>query len=212
MAFYGVNPSNLENAITNVNSAYADLYTAILNTSSTYMSGLAACWGNKNGKDFGEDLERTINQFLKNVTKVFDSVNDSMNSAGKIWNRNNGDGSFSPVGFNSKNGDIQNTIRTAMPNGDEGLDEAIVNSETETYMNDLASKVSEAVVAAKQAVSNTGFLGGGQEAALQNSISSIASQVDEIEAKIASEVSKITGKNIESSVKCAQLVTDGFSG
>ena len=200
MAFYGVNPSNLENAITNVNSAYADLYTAILNTSSTYMSGLAACWGNKNGKDFGEDLERTINQFLKNVTKVFDSVNDSMNSAGKIWNRNNGDGSFSPVGFNSKNGDIQNTIRTAMPNGDEGLDEAI------------ASKVSEAVVAAKQAVSNTGFLGGGQEAALQNSISSIASQVDEIEAKIASEVSKITGKNIESSVKCAQLVTDGFSG
>ena len=59
MAFYGINPSILENAIVKLNGAYADLYTAILDTSSTYVTTLTGCWGNKKGKDFGDDLDIT---------------------------------------------------------------------------------------------------------------------------------------------------------
>lgn len=83
----GYNASDVIASIRAVNNAYNALMVALVNTTqSQFVNQMQDNWASEDAYQFFNlSFKPAIDEITSNATKVFQSVVDSMNSAGRAW-------------------------------------------------------------------------------------------------------------------------------
>ena len=213
MAFQGVNSGNLMSSISNMNAAGVDLHEDIVNLSNSFAKELAGVWGNEKGVVFAKEFQETMNELASKTNSAFENINSVMNSVGERWCSDNGNNSFSRVEYSGvfttvDASSIQNNI-----GGNEGMDPDAVTSITTNFCNNFLNNTNNDIQKAKSAASSyESLIGGSQQTNLNASIDSLASSINEKITGLSSDVSDITGKNVEVNIKAEADVSAAVSG
>lgn len=209
MAMTGFDPSVVGTSIKAVDNAYKELVNQLGNEMQTkFVNGMADKWACVNAQTFFRDaFKPAVDELINNSNRVFESVIQAMNSAGRAWASSTGS-SYSQVSFSviDKKMDIGN-IRENI-GGVRGIDLQSTNSVI-NQLPVIATSAGQALTSAQQAVQNCGFIGGNQASNLISSLGTIKSRINSAvtdltnEAKSAMEQTVSTYTDTEGQVSKA---------
>lgn len=208
----GFNPLQVQSAVDRVMSSYNDLSQAVINeTQQKFVTPMGQQWACTEAQQWFEQFKTTINSIETQITNVFESVISSMNSAGAAWAQRTGgtsfvQKSFSPFGTQVNTEAIQENI-----NGVRGIDKAQA-TETVKTLKVVAQHASDALAAAKQAVSSSGFIGGDQEATLIASLEKIKTNIDSTLEQLSTSATTAIQNTVTSYGDQEGKISSSFAG
>lgn len=187
MALTGFNPDVVNRSINAVSAAYRELNTQLQNEMQTkFVSGMSDKWACENAvKFFQEAFKPSVDEIITSSNRVFQSVADAMNSAGRAWASSTGS-AYSPAQFSVNETKISIDSIKENINGVRGID--LQNSiSVINQLPVIANAAGQALTNAQRAVAECGFMGGSQQGNLDASLRTI-------KEKINSAVSDLTEK------------------
>lgn len=171
MAITGFDPSKVYTAISNVNSAYGELMTAMHSDVKTFVDNMGSYWACQHAIDFFAAFKEGMDSALGDAFTVFTSVVDAMNSAGRGWGaQTKTDYSNKAFTGDKKTTDVSSIVENI--SGVRGIDKASAETEI-TSLDKITTAVGDALQKAKDAVDDVGFEGDGQAEALKASLETI---------------------------------------
>lgn len=186
MAMTGFDPALVSGSIIKVKDAYNDLVAALgTEMQINFVDPMTNYWACPDAQTFFvRNFKPAIDDLLQQSHVIFESVVNSMNSAGQAWARQTGaTWSIKSFGGALKTIDVSNIKENI--NGVRGVDEEQANSTAER-LNTIASNAEAALTKASLAVQNCGFIGRDQEQRLLNSLGTIKNKVNDSSAKLTS--------------------------
>ena len=187
MAMTGFDPSIVNSSIGSVKTAYQDLITALGDEmQNQFVAGMADKWAcNQAQHFFTNAFKPAIDSLISSSNVTFESVVNSMNSAGNAWAQQT-ESSYSPQSFSMINKNIDASVIRENVNGIRGIDLDAANA-VAAKLPAIAESAKSALTQAQNAVQNSGFIGGSQQANLVNSLGTIKSKIDAATEEITSE-------------------------
>ena len=187
MAMTGFDPSIVNSSIGSVKSAYQELITALGDKmQNQFVAGMADKWAcNQAQQFFTNAFKPAIDSLISSSNVTFESVVSSMNSAGMAWAEQT-DSSYSPQSFSMINKNIDASVIRENVGGIRGIDLDAANA-VAAKLPAIAESAKSALTQAQNAVQNSGFIGGSQQANLVNSLGVIKSKIDTATEEITSE-------------------------
>lgn len=204
----GFDPEQVRTSINKVINSYNDLMDQIgERMQKDFVNGMADKWACKQAQNFFESFKNTTDSLIAGANQTFESVVKSMNDSAIAW-ANSTDSSYSPVQFTIRQ--ITMNISNIMENinGVRGIDlqsSDSVSSKLALIKNDASSSLQNA----KNAVTDCGFVGGGQETNLIAALDSIRKNIDSAitnlteQSKKAIDDTKATYGDVEGKVSQA---------
>lgn len=212
MALTGFDPEKVSSSIGRVKTAYENLITALGDTmQNKFVGGMQDKWACKQAQTFfNEGFKPSIDSLINDSNKTFQSVIDAMNSAGRAWaestNSQYSTTSFSVISKTMDVSGIQENI-----GGVRGIDLASANS-VAGQLPQIAEQAKSALTSAQQAVQGCGFIGGGQEQALVNSLGTIKTNIDSNVTEITNQVKTSIEQTVTAYSDLEGRVSQAFNG
>ena len=216
MAITGFNPQTVTEAVSKVNAQYAELMNTIYNgVQKTFIEGMADKWASAQAQSFFAAAAQRMNGLCysdaENVNEIFQSVADAMNTAAMAWADAQNE-SYTPVAFNpivqTFNSDsIQENI-----GGVRGIDLENATQVANTLTTSTLESVSNALDAARNAVAESGFVGGNQQESINGSLDEIKANVTKALNEIAEELKASIAETVNTYGDVAGQVAQAFAG
>ncbi len=186
MAMTGFDPSIVNSSIGSVKSAYQDLITALGDEmQNQFVAGMADKWAcNQAQRFFTNHFKPSIDSLISGSNKIFESVVSTMNAAGQNW-ANQTESSYSPQSFSMINKNIDASVIRENVGGVRGIDLDAANA-VAAKLPSIAEHAKSALTQAQNAVQNSGFVGGNQQANLVNSLGLIKNNIDSATEELTS--------------------------
>lgn len=179
MALTGFDPSVVQSSINAVINAYNELMQALGNDMQTqFIVGMSDKWAcNEAINFFNQSFKPSIDSLITSSDSTFESVVNSMNSAGRAWAEDT-KSSYNPVSFSPRNIKMDTGSIVENIGGVRGID--LANAGTiAAKLPQIASSASSALSNAQVAVQNCGFIGGNQASNLINSLGTIKTKISQ---------------------------------
>lgn len=181
MAFtHGFNAEVVSACARNVNNSYAHLRRGLGDTmQNSFIAPMANEWAAKNAQDYFRDrVKPTVDDLVKNVSNIFNSVVSTIDQEGRNWANSSGDGAvYAPVAFEEQSNTIDTSVIQENIGGERGVNipaaPNVCNSGLAAVMSEVEGALSELVSAA----SNSGFSNTNVQSALDGSANSIRNNV-----------------------------------
>lgn len=211
MALTGFDPEIVSRSINAVKSAYDELIKALGDDMQReFVGGMSDKWACKNAQEFFRDaFKPAIDGLIDTSNKIFQSVADSMNDAGRAWATQTNT-SYSPVSFSTIPKKIDISIIQENIGGVRGIDLANANT-VASKLSTISSSASSALSRAQQAVQDCGFLGGSQASNLIASLNTIKSKIDKATEDISTESKNAISKTVQTYSDTEGKVSQAFS-
>ena len=176
----GFNPTLVTTAIGGVKKSQASLMRTIVDgVNNQFISPMSNAWACKEAQDFFKEFKTSMDDLVTKADSTFQSVVDTMNQGGVNWaNETGNSGAFAKVPYTNYTGRISvDSIKENI--GDvRGVDPAAARTAIAAF-SALSMNADAALSTAVNAVANSGFLGGDQQANLTASLNSIKKDVKE---------------------------------
>jgi len=212
MALTGFDPQLVSTSINKVINSYNELIEQIGNKmQSDFVNGMADKWACKQAQDFFNlSFKPTVDQLIKGANQTFQSVVEAMNSAANAW-ANSTDSNYSPVSFvvNKVEMNVENIMENI--NGVRGIDLQLAGSVSAKLFN-INANAKVALQNAKNAVQGCGFIGGGQEDNLINSLEKIKQNIDNSFTTITDQTKKAIDDTLTTYSDVEGKVSQAFQG
>lgn len=199
MSMTGFDPQVVNQAIGGVKNAYSkmaqDLSTDVQNQ---FVNTMEQVWCSPEGIEFMQNKFQPVMKNLNtSIDQTFESVVNSMNSAGQAWAQTTGGAEYSPQTFEStmQNIDVSG-MRNAAPDGTVGIDKELAQQYAQKFQA-LITQAIDALTEARNSVTNSGFVGGEQEANLNNSLETIKTNMQNSASQLSTEVANYINKTVE---------------
>ena len=214
MALLGTNNEAIKTSLSGIDSAYKAVITELKDNMQTkFVDEMATKWACHEAQEFFGKFKEVVDGLLKDTYTTFDSIIDSINSAGKAWATEQGDSSvwtdhnFSAQGAETISVDC---IKENL-NGDRGIDDG-AKTFTLTTLDRIYINADNALESARTSVNSTGFLGGDQETTLQSSIKSIRDNLSKTIQTLKTDAVNAIDATVEKYKQVGTKVTNAFSG
>lgn len=144
---------------------------------ASFVSPLSDAWFSENAQIFMTSFKEAIEKEAIKVVNCYTNVLESINSAGVVWaNASGADFMVMDIPYpGNLKLDVSN-VRITDANGNRGADKSVVEGLVEK-LTILIEDISSALDSTKVAVSQSGFIGGGQQESLNGSIDTIKSSL-----------------------------------
>ena len=215
MAWTGVNPIEARAAINKIKNEYTALIE-ILTTDvrSNYVNKIAEAWGSPAAQEIMGEFGTNINQLINSCTSTFSSVVSSMNGAARSLLEQQNYQDWVDVATVSSNG-AKLDVSSVKDNldGNVEADLALIENANAVLNGTIVNDVSGALNRAKHAVHlSSGFIGGGMQDSLINSLDTIRTRVKDSFAEISkaiTDAAKGSASNLETGAK--SIASDNFT-
>ena len=176
----GFDPDEIRNAIQNVNNSYNDLCNALGSQfQDKFVSFMSQNWACQEAQEFFSNVvEPTMTDLRQNVDTIFESVVTAMDTAAFNWaNQTGNTGIYSRSAFDKSSQNIDVSIIRENIDNVRGINDNCM-SEAETNLAQVTSDSENALEAAINGVVSSGFIGGDQQANLNNSLNQIKANIE----------------------------------
>lgn len=211
--FSGFDPSVLSNQVSRISTVYSNLMTAIGGGASSYVTNMSTKWCcNEAINFFSEGFKPAIDSILANIDICFESIVNSMNSAGNLWaTRTNT--IYTPVSFSPQGRTIDVSSIVENINGIRGIDASNATLTTNTDLNNILSNSTIELNNAISTVSNSvAFAGGNQADTLISTLHTIKSNLNNIITELKEEVSTCIANTVNEYGDVASQIAIAFEG
>lgn len=176
----GFDPELVHNCISQEQKAYETIIGALGdNMQSSFVDKMGTLWAcNQAQTFFNSSFKPAIDETIKSCTKTFESVINSINSAGQAWAQQT-DSSYSPQSFNAISKTIDTSVIQENIGGIRGIDLEAATA-TVTGLAAVQTALGTALALAKSAVQNSGFIGQNQAESLISSLNTISNRINEL--------------------------------
>ena len=212
MAMTGYNPTQVSSSINAVKSAYR-AYNDAMNTGiqNRFVKPMESLWACEDAQNFFQQVyEPTIKALYAKAEASLASVVASMNDAAAHWAQETAS-EFSPINH-EQIADATDVSGIKLEiNGVKGVDRDAASS-TASQLANIKNEAENALVQAKQAVANSGFVGGDQQAQIDSSLEEIKRNVSEAITTITEAVKKSIDTTVENYGSLEAAVSKAFAG
>ena len=211
MALTGFDPQLVYSSISRVQSAYDQLMRALLSdTQSKFINPMGDAWACNEAMKFFEAAQTAFNSQIQGSTQVFQSVVDAMNSAARSWATRT-ETEYSERSFSANNGTVDVSCIKENIGGVRGIDESVATSAV-SQLSVIKSAADSALDQAVSAVSNCGFIGGGQESNLVSSLNKIKSNISSSFGELTGSAKTAMDSTIQTYGTIESNVSNAFAG
>ena len=217
----GFNPELVTQTIRGVQAAYEETVNTFFDVmQNRFVNRMAEIWACNVAVDFfnnvvKELVDRVINGVAGDphgdgITTIFNSIVESINSCAQEWAiQTQSEYQFQSLSSIVKNLDVQNVRENI--NGIRGIDLQSVPGVT-SQLNEILGATTTALNKTVDAVRNSGFVGGSQEANLINSINEIRANIVNAVEFINSECQLKVKNTVEQYENTAGRIAQAFAG
>lgn len=211
MALTGFDPQQVNNSISRVQSAYDSLMQALISdVQSKFVNPMGDAWACKTAMNYFASAKEAFNAQITGATTVFQSVVDAMNSAAKSW-ADSTETTWGERKFQPSNGTIDVSCIKENIGDVRGIDEAPATSAV-SQLTVIKSSADSALDQAVNAVSNCGFIGGGQETNLIQSLNKIKSNISSSFGELTNSAKTGMEETIQTYGRIESNVSSAFAG
>ncbi|HIS38946.1 MAG TPA: hypothetical protein IAB45_05495 [Candidatus Onthousia faecavium] len=211
MAMTGFNPELVNSTINRVSQSYENLNNVLVDSmQNKIINGLSDKWACNVAVEFFNNFTQVYNQFLNETDNTFDSIYNSISSAGQAW-ANSTETSYVPPRFSTFHKKVNSSCIQENIGGVRGIDREQANS-VAAILPVLASSASTICASLEAAVQNSGFLGDGQEESLVAKIKSISSNLNKIVEDVNTQFRSAVDNTVSAYGDLAGEVSRAFAG
>ncbi len=188
MAMTGFDPELVYNCIKSEQNAYETIVEALGDTmQSSFVDKMGTLWAcNQAQKFFNNSFKPAIDDTIRACTTTFESVVNSINSAGQAWAART-ESSYSPQSFKASYKVIDTSVIKENIGGIRGIDLEAASA-TVIGLSAVQTALNTALALAKTAVQNSGFLGQNQEETLISKLNEISTSIDDVFSQTSDEL------------------------
>lgn len=180
MAMTGYNPQQVSNSINQFKSAYK-AYNDAMNTGlqNRFVKPMENIWGCEEAQNFFRNQYKpAIDALYNSVEKSLSSVVNAMNGAARDWARET-ESDFTPINHDQVPNAVNVDGIQADLNGVKGADLTEATA-TVAVLQNIKAEADGALDQANAAVSECGFIGGDQQAAISKTLQDIKKAVADL--------------------------------
>ncbi|MBQ9011194.1 MAG: hypothetical protein IJ093_00910 [Bacilli bacterium] len=209
----GFNPDVVNAAITKINEAYTAIATAIgSETQNQFVQYVSENWAAPQAQKYFAKVDEAFNSLKASIDTIFQSVADSMNSAGSIWSGVTGR-PFNRVSYTKSSEKIDVSIIKESINGVSGITTdcgSTAKSRLSTIMNKIDSELGKAA-AAVSSPDVSGFTQGAS-GSLAASLKQIQSNVSSTSNDLTTGLGNATQSTVETYQEAESKIAQAFAG
>lgn len=212
MAITGYNPNTVSTAISNIKSSYSSVISALITKSLTnFVSPMGACWGSPQAVTFFTSYKTAVEAMCNDVTKVYQSIVDSMNSAASNLAKIAGS-SWATVGLESSSKElIISAIKQNLADGTIGID--VTQAKTVAgQLDGVLTSIKDGLNKATSAVKNSGFVGGEMQSSLVSSLTKIEANISNQFSDLKNQVNTAIQDTVDTYTTTSTNVSNAFGG
>ena len=212
MALTGFNPEVVNSSINNVKNAYENLIKAIGDDMQRdFIGGMSDKWACNQAQTFFNDaFKPTIDGLIQSSNTIFESIVNSMNSAGQAW-ASQTDSSYSTQSFSVISKAMDTSVIRENIGGVRGIDLASTEP-VAAKLPVIAEAAKNALTNAQQAVQECGFMGGNQASNLINSLGVVKNKIDSAIQEITTASKNAIETTLQSYSNTEGKVSQAFAG
>lgn len=213
----GYNADDVRRSINSVIAAYDELTRVIGdNVQNNFVNQASDKWACKEARSFFKDFKENMDSLNLAVDNTFESVVKSMNSAAVAWSRATAGvwasiHTFLQAPFAKKHKKISVDSIKENINGTRGIDPSVITIANNAFSN-INSGTSSALTKARNAVQNSGFLGGTQAQALLNALTQIQNKINQTVVAINNNAKVQMQASLDKYKSVSQNVSNAFQG
>lgn len=212
MALTGFDPEVVNSSINNVKNAYENLIKAIGDDMQRdFIGGMSDKWACNHAQTFFNDaFKPTIDGLIQSSNTIFESIVNSMNSAGQAW-ASQTDSSYSTQNFSAISKTMDTSVIRENIGGVRGIDLASTEP-VAAKLPVIAESAKNALTNAQQAVQECGFIGGNQASNLINSLGMIKNKIDSAIQEITTASKNAIETTLQNYSNTEGKVSQAFAG
>ncbi len=212
MALTGFNPEVVNSSINNVKNAYENLIKAIGDDMQRdFIGGMSDKWACNQAQTFFNDaFKPTIDGLIQSSNTIFESIVNSMNSAGQAW-ASQTDSSYSTQSFSVISKTMDTSVIRENIGGVRGIDLASTEP-VAAKLPVIAEAAKNALTNAQQAVQECGSMGGNQASNLINSLGVVKNKIDSAIQEITTASKNAIETTLQSYSNTEGKVSQAFAG
>lgn len=211
MALTGFDPAVVYAAISKVQQSYNELTEAIDRHTKTFVEGMSTRWACNYAQSFFNDsFAPIVKELYRTNTAIYESVVNSMNSAGQAW-ANNTNSAYNQSSFSAMPDTVDVSMIQENINGVRGIDlqEA---SNVAGKLSLLAEDAMKALGGARSAVNESGFFEGNMQSELCGSLDRIQKNISDALNRIINDTKTAIDKTVETYKTTEGEVSRAFAG
>lgn len=212
MAITGYNPNTVTIAISNIKSSYSSVISALITKSLTsFVSPMGACWGSPQAVAFFTSYKTAVEAMSNDVTKVYQSIVDSMNSAANNLAKIAGS-SWATIGLETSSKElIISAIKQNLSDGTIGID--VTQARTVAgQLDGVLASIKDGLDKATSAVKNSGFVGGEMQSSLVSSLTKIEANISNQFSDLKNQVNTAIQDTVDTYTATSTNVSNAFGG
>lgn len=185
----GYNEGLIHGLISKEQEAYDQIMIALGSKMTSMAEDISKLWYAGNAVTFfTQCLKPMVDDTANLTTKQFENIISVVNESGGFWARTT-ENSYSAVNFAPSGEQIDvSSVREADGNGSSYMEKDATSSTFSTKLTEVSQAVNDALETARTAASNSGFLSSQNEGALQQSLSAIANNFNNMIQTIRTEL------------------------
>lgn len=212
MAITGYNPDTVGSAIGSVKASYASIMGALFTKNITsFVNPMGACWGSPQAVTFFTSYKNAIEAMRDDITKVYQSIVDSMNGAANSLAKIAGS-SWATITLESSSKMLLiSTIKQNLADGTIGID--VTQAKTvANQLDQVLTAVKNGLDKATSAVKNSGFVGGEMQSSLVSSLSKIETNISNQFSALKDQVNTAIQDTVDTYTATSTSVSSAFGG
>lgn len=211
MSLTGFDPDLVNGSINNVKSAYENLIQVLGDDmQNQFVVGMSDKWACTDAQNFfNNNFKPAIDNLIQGATTIFESVVNSMNSAGQAW-ASQTESAYAPVSFAAINKSIDTSSIRENIAGVRGVDLSAATT-VAGKLSSIATSANSALTSAQQAVQNCGFVGGSMESNLVSALGVIKSKIDTATEELFTETKSAVDATVQRYGNQEGKVSEAFS-
>ncbi len=182
MGLTGFNENTINECLRGVTQAYSNLNAALRGeTQKSFVNEMPKYWASPDAVKFFGEFKTNFDALIDETNTVYDSIYNSITSAGQYWAQATGLGMWYPsVTFTKIERKIDITcITDKFSDGNRGVyeDEA---QDHATVLEDVLANINTQLQATYEAAENSGFLGQGQQEQLRTTLEALKNKMKDV--------------------------------
>lgn len=212
MAITGYNPDTVGYAIGSIRDSYLSIMGALFTKNTTsFVNPMGACWGSPQAVTFFTTYKTAIEAMRDDITKVYQSIIDSMNGAANSLAKIAGS-SWTTITLESSSKQLLiSTIKQNLADGTIGID--VTQAKTvANQLDQVLTAVKNGLDKATSAVRNSGFVGGEMQSSLVSSLSKIERNISNQFSSLKDQVNTAIQDTVDTYTATSTSVSSAFGG
>lgn len=212
MAVTGYNPDTVSSAIGSIKASYASIMGAMFATNLIhFVNPMAACWGSPQAVSFFTTYKTAIEDMRDDITKVYQSIIDSMNGAANSLAKIAGS-SWATITLESSSKQLPiDFVKENLADGTIGID--VTQAKTVAgKLDQVLTSIKNGLDKATSAVKNSGFVGGEMQSSLVSSLSKIETNISNQFSSLKDQVNTAIQDTVDTYTATSTSVSSAFGG